>query len=168
MAEATDKTVTDLFLAAELGRKPRAKERRDIVLYLERTLQINDHRDTQLAKKLGCSLKTLSNDRKRAQDILAAGITSEQAMFFMSDYLRHIDLLIVEAKLGMKQAVLGGTGHAHYVRLVGELVDSKITKLQSVGVIPKELGRLNTVQEEWHAEASKDGVLDVHRAPEEP
>ncbi len=161
MADSTEKTVIELFLLSELGRFPKPKERREIVLYLERSGEIENHREDVLAKQLGCSKNALKKDRQRAWQTLAKAISSEEAMTYMADYCRHIDNLIKEGYAGLKEAVKGGTGHPHYIRLIGELVESKVNKLQSVGVIPKELGRLTTLEEEWIAAASDEGVVSV-------
>jgi hypothetical protein len=88
-------------------------------------------------------------------------------MNYMAEFVRIQDFLIREAMDGIKTGPKNTGLHQGYMRLLMEANDTKVAKLQSIGVIPKELGRLTTVAEEWTAVIS-DGVASVHQSVGEP
>lgn len=159
----------DLFEAAKLGKKLKPKERLQVVVWLETSGEIQKYPEIQIANIFGCRVQAIKRYRQRAKEELAQSITTEQAMNYMADFLRSLDLAIKECKdsLTGSNAQKNCGLHQGYLRLLKELEAEKIEKLQSIGVIPKELGRLTTITEEWVAEVSEEGVASV-RQSEDP
>jgi hypothetical protein len=149
-------TPEELLSRARLGAKLRAKERLEVVLWLEKTGEYAALPEGKLAQDLGCKVGSLRKLRAKAKQTLAAAISPEEAMTYMAEYLRLQDLVIAEATQQIKQAPGGSQLHQGYLRLLMEASGEKIAKLQSIGVIPKELGRLTTISEEWVATIADD------------
>ena len=167
MAATVHYTPEELFAAAQLGKKLKPKERLTVMVWLEKTGEAADWKDGQLAQTLGCKVGTLHVLRKNAQKYVAALISPDEAMNYMAEFVRLQDLLIKEALAGIKAGPVSTGIHQGYMRLLMEVSDAKVAKLQSIGVIPKELGRLTTVAEEWTATIA-DGVASVAQTvPEE-
>jgi hypothetical protein len=153
-------TPEELFDLATLGQKLNPKQRQAVVLWLERHGKVEEIGESQLTKILQCKPIALKGYIKKARVALAAAVTSEDAMAYMVGFLRSTDLMIKEAKKQM--LACPGTGlQQGYMRLLKELEAEKIEKLQSIGVIPKELGRLTAIKEEWIATVSESGVASV-------
>lgn len=161
-------TPEELFNLAQLGQKLKPKERMAVITWLEGAGRIDEIGDHQLAQILKCTPASVRNYIKKARKGFAAAISAEDAMAYMVSYLRSVDTLIKEAKKQLSDAKLVGTGlHLGYMRLLKEVEAEKIEKLQSIGVIPKELGRLTSVKEEWKATVSDEGVTSVHSVNED-
>jgi hypothetical protein len=163
----------ELLDLAQMGKKLKPKERHYIMVWLEKSGEIESWQEDALAKALGCRVVKLRDLRRQAQNAIANLISPAEAMGYMTEYLRHSDLLIAQAIHGVKNAPANTQLHQGYMRLLMEASSEKVTKLQSIGVIPKELGRLTTVSEEWTAVISPEGVVSNHRAlgdgdPNEP
>ena len=161
MSEIQFFTPEDLLKAAELGKKLKPKERRLVILWLERSGEIDRFSDAQLAQLFKCKPSSIATYRSLARQTLAQAITAEEAMNYMAEFMRHYDLLIKEAKIGIHDSERGSIAHQQYMRLLKDVASEKIDKLQSIGVIPKELGRLTHMKEEWVAEVSDEGVASV-------
>jgi hypothetical protein len=157
MAAVVNYTPDELFKLAQLGRKLKPRERLDVLVWLEKSGTINEWQENKLAMALGCKLKSLRKQRSEAQRVVASYISPSEAMNYMAEFVRIQDLLIAEATYGVKNAPKNTGYHQGYMRLLMEASGEKIAKLQSIGVIPKELGRLTTVAEEWTA-VIVDGV----------
>lgn len=146
----------ELLQRAQLGAKLKPKERLEVVLWLERTGNIQSYPDGKLAQALGCKVNGIKKLRAEARHALASAIAPEEAMNYMAEFVRVHDLLIAEAIDGMKGAPKFSQAHQGYMKLLMEASSQKVAKLQSIGVIPKELGRLTTVAEKWVATISND------------
>lgn len=155
----------ELLAAAKLGIKLKPKQRLAVVIWLETSGEIENYPDPLLAKAFGCRPAAIKRYRKLAREEFAKAISAEQAMNYMADFVRSYDFLIREAKEALKGNKNTGL-HQGYMRLLKEIEAEKIEKLQSVGVIPKELGRLTTATEEWTAVVSEDGVASVSNTSE--
>lgn len=130
------------------------------MVWLEKTGEIQNWQENKLAKTLGCKVGKIKDLRKSAQAKLAEAISPVEAMNYMVEYVRLNDFLIQQAVQGVKNAPANTQLHQGYMRLLMELSSEKVSKLQSIGVIPKELGRLTTVAEEWTAIIT-EGVASV-------
>lgn len=151
----------DLIDAAHLGRKLKPSERLQVVVHLEKEGEIKKYTERDLAKLLGCSIANLRKYRQQTREMMAAAISADEAMNYMADFVRAYDILLKRAEEGLNAAKPNTGLHQGYLRIIAELWDNKINKLQSVGVIPKELGRLTSLKEEWIAEASPEGIISV-------
>lgn len=147
------KSSDELLEEAQKGKKLKPKERLQVVVHLEKTKKIDDWPEHMLAVALGCSRQAIRKYRAQAREIFAASLSPEEAMNILADFSGWYDFLIKEARAGLDKSTKGSQAHQAYLRIIGELWDGKVTKLQSVGVIPKELGRLTTIAEEWVATA---------------
>lgn len=164
MAATVLYTPDELLQQATLGRKLKPKERLAVMVHLEKTGDVNQYPDSQLAKLLGCKLSTLAQYRNKARATVASAISPDEAMNYMAEFVRLQDLLIQEAREGLRSAPKNSGVHQGYMRLLKEVSAEKIEKLQSIGVIPKELGRLTTISEEWVATISAEDVASCNRA----
>jgi predicted transcriptional regulator len=161
-------TPEELFDLAKLGQKLKPKQRQSVVSWLESSGKIEEIGEFQLAKILQCKPAAVREYVKKARGVLAQAITSEDAMAYMVNFLRSYDIMIKEAKDNLLDPKMKGTGlQQGYMRLLKELEAEKIEKLQSIGVIPKELGRLTAIKEEWTATVSESGVASVGRTGED-
>lgn len=162
MSTGIANTPEELFDLAKCGRKLKPKERQAVVTWLESRGKIEEIGEHQLAFILKCKAGSVRTYIKKARLGFAAAITAEDAMGYMARYLRSTDALIGECKTQLADPDMRGTGlHLGYMRLLKEIEAEKIEKLQSIGVIPKELGRLTSVKEEWKATVSDEGVTGV-------
>lgn len=165
MAALTEKTAEDLIAAAQLGLKVKPKDRLAAIVYLERTGKIEEYKEKQLADIFKVSIAAIARDRAAARQMFAEAISADEAMNYMAEFVRNYDILIAEARKALKQVEPGMIAHQSYLRILADLWDKKIDRLQGIGVIPKELGRLTTIKEEWIAEAAHDtGVVSVRQA----
>jgi hypothetical protein len=165
---STAKTPKELFQLAQLGHKLKPSERLAVVTWLEGSGEIEQYGPAQLAQVFGCKPAAIKKLTRKARQAFAAAITEEDAMAYMVNFLRSTDVLIKECKKMLADANIPGTQlHLGYMRLLMEVETEKIEKLQSIGVIPKELGRLTSVKEEWIAEVSDEGVTSVREAGDE-
>jgi hypothetical protein len=163
MSTGIANTPEDLFDLAKCGKRLKPKERMSVVMWLEGSGKLEEVGEYQLAKILQCKPASVRNYVKKAREGFAAAISAEDAMAYMVSYLRSSDALIRECKDQIKNPAMHGTGlHLGYMRLLKEVEAEKIEKLQSIGVIPKELGRLTAIKEEWKATVSDEGVTGVH------
>lgn len=166
MAAVVHYTPEELFQRAQLGVKLKPKERLSVVVWLEKSGTVLEWNEGKLAQTLGCKIGKLRTLRTEAQGVVAAAISPEQAMNYMAEFVRLHDLVISEAVWGVKNAPKNTGLHQGYMRMLMEASGEKVAKLQSIGVIPKELGRLTTVAEEWTATISEGGVASC--GPTEP
>ncbi len=158
-------TPEDLFKRAQLGVKLKPKERLSVMVWLERTGTINDWQEKPLAQVMGCKVGSLRKARAEAQQVVASAISPSEAMNYMAEFVRIHDFLIKEATEAIKAGPRNTGMHQGYMRVLMEASGEKVAKLQSIGVIPKELGRLTTVAEEWTA-VIVDGVASVSNTSE--
>jgi hypothetical protein len=161
MAAVINYTPEELFNRAQLGTKLKLRERREVMFWLEKSGIIQDWSERNLAKTLGVKIGALKKLRLEAQTLCAASISPAMATHHMAEYVRIMDFVIKDAQDGVKGAPKNTGTHCGYLRLLMEAVSEKIAKLQSVGVIPKELGRLTNISEEWTA-VIEDGIASVH------
>ncbi len=124
-------------------------------MWLEKSGEALNWEEHKLAQVLGCKFKSLQKTRNAARVVVASSISSAEAMNYMAEYVRLQDMLIKESLDGIKNAPKNTGLHQGYMRLLMDASGEKVTKLQSIGVIPKELGRLTTVAEEWVAVISE-------------
>lgn len=165
MAAVVNYTPKELFERAQLGAKLKPRERLDVMVWLEKSGEIANWQENKLAQVMGCKVGSLRKVRNSAQRVVASAISPNEAMNYMAEFVRIHDFLIAEATTAIKQGP-GNTGlHQGYMRLLMEASGEKVAKLQSIGVIPKELGRLTTVAEEWTA-VIVDGVASVSNTSE--
>lgn len=130
--------------------------------WLEASGQMEQFGDHQLSAILGCKPHSIRRMVRKAQQGIAAAITEKQAMEYMADFLGSINVMIKECRKQVLDPNMAGQGlHPVYIRLLKELESEKIEKLQSIGVIPKELGRMTAVEEVWEARVSDKGVTSV-------
>jgi hypothetical protein len=163
MSTGIANTPEELFDLAKCGKRLKPKERVAVVTWLEGSGRLEEIGEYQLARILQCKPASVRNYIKKARLVFASAISAEDAMAYMVSYLRSTDALIKECKAQLKNTNLHGTGlHLGYMRLLKEVEAEKIEKLQSIGVIPKELGRLTAIKEEWKATVSDEGVTGVH------
>lgn len=161
-------TPEELFNLAQLGRKLKPKERQSVVVWLEATGKIDEYDDHRLAQIFRCKPASVREYVNKARKGFAAAISAEDAMGYMVNFLRSYDTMIREAKKQLQDPKMSGTGlQQGYMRLLKELESEKIEKLQSIGVIPKELGRLTAIKEEWIASVSESGVASVRPADDD-
>jgi hypothetical protein len=168
MAAVVNYTPEELFQRAQLGATLRPKERKAVMVWLEKSGEILNWQDNKLASALGCKVGSLRKLRLDAQRVVAAAISPEQAMNYMAEFVRLHDLLIKEAVDGIKGAPKHSGAHQAYMRLLMEASGEKVAKLQSIGVIPKELGRLTTVAEEWTATITEGVASCAPSVTEQP
>lgn len=158
-------TPEELLDLAQLGRKLKPRERVQVMVWLERSGEIDKYSEHDVAKIFGCKVGAVKKYRRKARTELASAITAEEAMNYMADFVRSLNYVIKEAKEALKDDRMRGTGIGQaYLRILMDAESEKVDKLQSVGVIPKELGRLTTVKEEWVAEVSPDGPVSCRPA----
>lgn len=167
MAAVVNYTPEELFQRAQLGAKLKPRERLTVMVWLEKSGEVMAWQENKLALALGCKLGSLRKLRVEAQREVASAISPEQAMNYMAEFVRLHDLLIREAVDGVKNAPKNTGLHQGYMRLLMEASGEKVAKLQSIGVIPKELGRLTTVAEEWTA-IIHEGIASCHVTTELP
>jgi hypothetical protein len=161
-------TPEDLLNAASLGKKLKPKERRDVVLWLEKNGKLENYGEVGLANIFGCKPSAIRDYVRKARRTIALAITEEDAMSYMADFLESCNAIIKECKKALADTNMFGQGlHPVYMRLLKETEAEKIEKLQSIGVIPKELGRMTSVKEEWEAVVSDSGVASVHEVGSE-
>ena len=155
----------ELFKGAQLGHKLKRRDRLNVMVWLEKTGTIHDWQEKPLAQVLGCKVGALRRLRNEARQVMASAISPAEAMNYMTEFVRNIDFLIKEAYESIKAGPKNTGLHQGYMRLLMEANGEKVAKLQSIGVIPKELGRLTTVTEEWTA-VIVDGVASVSNTSE--
>jgi hypothetical protein len=166
MASVLHYTPKELFEAAQLGLKLKPKQRLLVMVWLEKTGKISETAESQLAQILGCKIGSLRRLRTAARAEVASAISPAEAMNYMAEYVRHQDLVIAESLDCLKTGPKNTGLHQGYMRILMEASSEKVTRLQSIGVIPKELGRLTTVAEEWTA-VINDGVVSVGPTPDQ-
>jgi hypothetical protein len=168
MSQGIHSTPQELLDLARLGKKLKPKERQAVVTWLEGTGTMEQFGDYQLSQILQCKPTAIRRMVKKARQGFATAITAEDAMQYMVNYLRSNDTLIRECRKQVLDPAVVGTGlHPVYIRLLKELEAEKIEMLQSIGVIPKELGRMTAVEENWKATISTEGVTGVHEVENE-
>jgi hypothetical protein len=167
MAIGHAQTPEELLALAKLGQSLTPKQRQSVVTWLEASDKLEEIGDIQLAAIFKCKPASIRGYRNKARKAFAAAITSEDAMDYMARFLNSFDILIKEARKQVRECPAGTGAHLGYMRLLKEVESEKIEKLQSIGVIPKELGRLTAIKEEWIATVSDKGVTSVHAAGEE-
>lgn len=158
-------TPQELLELARLGQKLKPKERQAVISWLEVSGEIEKYGEHQLSQILQCKPATIKGYIHKARRTQAQAITAEDAMNYMVSFLRSTDVMIKECKKMVMDPKIAGSGiHPVYMRLLKELESEKIEKLQSIGVIPKELGRMTAVEEHWEATVSEKGVTAVREA----
>ncbi len=158
-------TPDELFNLAQLGRKLKPRERLQVMVWLERSGQIEKYSEHDIARIFKCKVGAVKQYHRKARQELASAITTEEAMNYMADFVRSLNFIIKEAKTALGDEHMRGTGIGQaYLRILMDAESEKIDKLQSVGVIPKELGRLTSVKEEWVAEVAPEGQISCRPA----
>ena len=158
MAAAPD----DLYAKAQSGKGSElsATERRLVIAHMDEIGELSSN--LELAQMFGVDERQIRKDKARLVRAYAKRIAPDQAMNFIAAYTRNHDILIAQARKGLKAANPGTPAHQYYVKLISDLEERKVTKLQSIGVIPKELGRLAITEEKWIAVFSDEGTASVH------
>ena len=158
-----------LKVAIAKERKLTSKERRTVLAFLmdqkidpvAKTFRSN----YQLADLFGVSESMIRNDKKRILRDYSSNITPDQAMAFVTDALRAQDRLIRRAEAALMECESGGLAEREYIELLDKLEARKLKVAQDIGIVAKELGRLQVVEENWEATVSEDGITSVSQVP---
>lgn len=149
--------------------KPTTEERREILKWLDTEGHKNDkgyrtsYSSYELSEKLGVSATQIRKDRDVIRKASLDAISPEHALDYAGQFLREHELLIKRAEDGLAECVTGSVAQIHFLRLISDLHKRRMSLLQEVSVVPKELGNLNVVEEIWEAEVSRDGITTVHQ-----
>lgn len=155
------KSPADLYAAAQKGERLTPKERRSVIAYLDETDQHASN--YELARLFQCDEKAIRRDKERLLRRYASHINPKAAIVYVAKYTKEHDALIRSAKEGLRKQTAGTAAHQQYLRLVSDLEERRIAKLQSIGIVPKELGAQTVSEESWVAEFTDDGVALVHQ-----
>lgn len=119
----------------------------------------------ELVGLFGVSRTQITRDRlalhRKAGDSLSASDASQ----IVAEYLRDLDRQIENIQSLLDQTgddaavVAGSLVHVNYEKLLADLRERRIAKLQEIGVVPKELGRLNVREEVWKAVVAEDSGI---------
>jgi hypothetical protein len=138
-------------------------ERRRVLRYFAQIDQFKGWDGGPVPKKLrelawlfGCSEPQVSRDRRSILRGIADTLTPDGAAEFVADYIGEIDSLINECEAALVESPRGSLQHQNYVRILADLRERRIAKLQEIGVVPKELGNLNVREEVWQATVAPD------------
>lgn len=152
-------TPTELYQAAQNGQKLTPQERRKVIANLEEAGEMPSN--YELAALFQVDEKVIRRDRKRVLRHYAAQITPAQAMTFVAKYLRTQERLLNGSLQGLAKAQPGTTNYFNYAKLASDLQERILTKLQAIGIVPKEFGGMAVTKEAWVAEFSDAGVASV-------
>jgi hypothetical protein len=150
----------ELYKQAQQGLKLTPSQRRAVIAHLEEQGEIQSN--YELAAIFRVDERVIRRDRTRLLRTNAKAIHPEQALLYIAAYVRSHDQAIAQCRLGLKKAQPGTPTHQMYLKLLSDLEERKASKLQSIGVIPKELGRLAITEEKWIAVFSDEGLASVH------
>lgn len=143
--------VDELWEIAKAGtRKLTATERRRVLVYLD---EIGEKRvnNYQLAKWFQVSETVIRQDKKRMVERYVSTLAPDQAMQFVAAHYKDLEDLIGVTKNGLDQTESGTMGERFYVETLSKLYKERLSLLQEIGVVRKELGNLNVSEEKWVA-----------------
>jgi hypothetical protein len=155
-------SVTDLLKLAESGAQLGTQQRRRVIASLDAGDKY--HTAEELGVMLHVDDRTIRSDRYKIGHSYAQNMDPQHAMRFVVDFVQDHDRMIRKARRALDNAVEGTLAHQNYLKLLSDLSKRKIETLQSIGAIPKELGRLNVSEEHWVATTEGD-VTTVSPAP---
>lgn len=153
------KLPADLYVDAQKGIKLSQRERRQVITYLDEAGETPTN--SELAKVFQVDEKVIRRDRSRLLRQYGSQISPTHAIMFVAKYVRNQEQLLKSAKLALSKATQGTLAHQNYLKLCSDLEERILTKLQSIGVVPKELGHMTVTEEKWVAEFADNGVASV-------
>lgn len=146
-----------LEIAKTKTRKLTPRERRSLISFIDEA-GVKDasghpveYTNYELAALLDVDEKTIRLDKRRILKEYASIITPEDAMSFVAEFVKGHDDLLRRAYAGLRQSPEGTLAHQNYLKILSDLSKRRVTMLQEIGAIPKELGNLNVNQELWEA-----------------
>ena len=162
--ESQEISVAELLdIARTKTRKLIARERRQVIEYIDEAGykdsagQDAELTNYELADLFGVDEKIIRMDKRKIMREYTGLITPQESMVFVGSFLKAHDDLIRRAVKGLSASPLGTLAHQNYLKIISDLLKRRITILQEIGAIPKELGNLNVTHEEWQAYVTDDG-----------
>lgn len=158
----SQKSPADLYADAQKGTaKLSPQERRLVIAHLEEIGEVPSN--YELARLLLVDEKVIRRDRLRILRQYASSLTPTQAMSFVAKYVRNQERYLSAARVALSKASSGTLAHQQYIKLCSDVEERIMTKLQSIGIVPKELGHMSISKEEWIAEFADNGIATVRQ-----
>lgn len=161
-----------LQVAVSKERRLTAKERRFVLAYLmERKIdpEAKAYRSNyQLAALFGVNETTIRNDKAKIFREYSSQITPDRAIAFVTDALKAQDRLIRRAESALVDCQSGSLAEREYIELLDKLEARRFKIVQDIGIVAKELGRLQVAEETWEATVNEDGVTSVSQVAMTP
>lgn len=122
-----------------------------------------DLANTELADIFGVSERMIRVDIKAIKDSLAKEFAGLDPTVIVADLLIMRDDLLTELRKSMKSTTLGTRSRLDHLLAIKSINIDTVKALQDLGVLPKELGHLQTENYDFKAYVIKDAQVVTRR-----